>query len=53
MIVEIECPRCEHEFEVELLTKPLSCPNCSLKVLYWDEMFEDAIPSPVFENIVK
>lgn len=50
MIVNVECPRCKAEFETEMLQKPLACPFCNLRVLHWDEMFQDAIPTPVFES---
>lgn len=40
MIVELECPKCEHEFDATDYIEG-SCPNCDNRYQWYEQDFDD------------
>lgn len=40
MITELECPKCEHEFDATEYIEG-SCPNCDNRYQWYEESLED------------
>lgn len=41
MVHELECPKCNHEFQIKDDYESGSCPNCNKFNYYWDFILDE------------